>query len=90
MSEDELQGSRVERIAAAILEAVLDNYKQGPLTRHRTYEALNACAGAVAQIIVGCGAENGIARSFFEQILQQNIDWLVSHEPQVGWAGDPP
>lgn len=58
-------------LAIEILQAVRSHYGRRPRGRAAVFEALNALAGATAEIIAGC---DGDAQEFFEEALDQCLD----------------
>jgi hypothetical protein len=79
MNEPELDRERIESLMVAILMPIRDNYKSGPVSRDRCFEALNALAGAAALVIHGSGGPGGEAEDFFRKALTQQLD---SNEPR--------
>ena len=72
-TDDELDRERTTKIVNALMLPLLANFKQGPQSRERTLEALNALAIAAAFIIQGTGDEEH-AHMFFEKALVANLD----------------
>jgi len=76
MTTQEIEGlnrDRIEKLMVEILLPIRSNYKNGPISRDRCFEALNALAGAAALVITGCDGQNGEALDFFEKALKQNL-----------------
>jgi hypothetical protein len=71
MSNDELDRDRIERLTGQILVAIRENYIQGPVSRDRVYEALNAVAFSAAWVIRGAG--DPAALEFFNKALNMNL-----------------
>lgn len=68
----ELDRERIERLAAAILRPIRDNYLTGPQSRDRVFEALNALAFVACTVIKG--ADNDAkAVWFFQQAMNNHI-----------------
>lgn len=72
MSVDE---RRVDRLATALMQAMKDNFAEGPIHRDRVFETLNALAIAVAVTLHGADVE---AAAFFTTALTQYMDpeWI--------------
>jgi hypothetical protein len=66
----ELNRERIEKVSAPILEAIRSNCVEGPASRMRVYENLNALALAVALVLEG--ADDPAADAFFEQAVTTN------------------
>ncbi len=79
MQEPGLDRERIENLTASILMPIRDNYKNGPISRDRCFEALNALAASVALVIEGSDGPGGEAEKFFRKALQQQLD---SNEPR--------
>lgn len=76
MSE-QLDPDRVQELAAKILVPVNENYLQGPRSRMRVYETLNALAVVTAITIAGSGhPHDPDAFGFFVEALNQQIRGL--------------
>jgi hypothetical protein len=61
---------RVKKLAMEILLPIRENYRRGPTSRDRVYEALNALAFALAQTLEG--ADDPHAKEFFDAALLKN------------------
>lgn len=81
--EEELDRARVEAIAKLMMEAIVANFQRGPHSRDRVFEALNACAYAVATVIAGTGDGRRAARKFFLNAMAQNESDLASNPPRT-------
>ncbi len=68
---ESLDQDRIERLAGEILMAIRKNYVQGPISRDRVYEALNALAFSAAWIIRGAGDPEAL--EFFSKALNMNL-----------------
>jgi hypothetical protein len=79
MNETQLDRERIERLMVAILTPIRENFKTGPFSRDRCFEALNALAASVALVIEGSGGPGGEAEEFFRKALTQHLD---SNEPR--------
>ena len=66
-----LDQKRVERLMAAIMLPIRDNYTRGPISRDRALEALNALAATTAIILQG--ADDPEARKFFDLALHNQL-----------------
>jgi hypothetical protein len=77
--ETELNRERIERLMVSILLPIRENYRKGPVSRDRCFEALNALAAAAALVIEGSDRPGGEAEDFFRKALQQQLD---SNEPR--------
>jgi hypothetical protein len=75
----ELDRERIERLMGAILIPIRENYRSGPVSRDRCFEALNALAGSVALVIHGSDGPGGEAEEFFRKALEQQLE---SDEPR--------
>jgi hypothetical protein len=73
MQETNLDRERVENLMASILLPIRDNYVQGPTSRDRVFEALNALAASAALVIHGSEGPGGEAEAFFQKALQQHL-----------------
>lgn len=72
MSEtDQLDRDRIDRLTGQILMAIHENYIQGPVSRDRVYEALNALAFSAAWVIRGAGDPDAL--EFFSKALNMNL-----------------
>lgn len=67
----ELDRDRIERLTGKILLAVRENYIQGPISRDRVYEALNALAFSAAWVVRG--AHDPEALEFFSNAFNVNL-----------------
>jgi hypothetical protein len=63
-----LDHKRVEKVSLPMLEAIRDNCREGPTSRMRVYENLNALALAVALVLEG--ADDPEADAFFENTVR--------------------
>lgn len=68
-----LDRKRIEEMMIQILLPIRENYKKGPISRDRAYEALNALAAASALVITGCDGGQAEAREWFERALNQQL-----------------
>jgi predicted secreted protein len=69
-----LDHDRIEALTCNLLEHIRDNYRLGPISRNRVYEALNALAFCVATVVQGSeGKANGEARDFFNRALSMQL-----------------
>jgi len=73
MQETELDRERIENLTASILMPIRDNYINGPISRDRCFEALNALAASAALVIEGSDGPGGEAEEFFRKALEQNL-----------------
>jgi hypothetical protein len=71
MSTEPLDRERIERLTGEIMLAIRDNYIEGPVSRDRVYEALNALAFSAAWVIRG--ANDPKALEFFSAALNMNL-----------------
>jgi hypothetical protein len=80
---DDVDRDRVERITKQIMPPIIENYRAGPSSRDRVWEALNALAFAAATVIAGTGDRDGrrAARAFFDRALSQNVSDLTRNPP---------
>ena len=67
----ELDRDRIERLTGQILTAIQANYIQGPVSRDRCYEALNALAFSTALVVRGTG--DAEALEWFSQALNTSL-----------------
>lgn len=77
-AQDPLKGpdpERIEALSQTILLAIRDNYTQGPISRARVYEALNALAFCAALAIRG--TDDPQALEFFSDSLNT---YLKAHK----------
>jgi hypothetical protein len=82
MSNEGLDRDRIEVLSVALLEHIRANYKAGPISRDRVYEALNALAFAVATVLQGAeGKANGEAHDFFNKALNMQMADLERNPP---------
>jgi hypothetical protein len=65
---------RVEWLMVEILIPIEKNYKEGPESRDRCYEALNALAASAALVIEGADGAGGEAEEFFRKALTQHLE----------------
>jgi hypothetical protein len=79
MKEPGLDRGRVEWLIVEILIPIGKNYKEGPESRDRCFEALNALAASAALVIEGSDGPGGEAEEFFRKALAQQLD---SNEPR--------
>jgi len=79
MEETQLDRERIERLMVAILLPIRENYKKGPISRDRCFEALNALAASAALVIEGADGAGGEAEEFFRKALAQQLE---SNEPR--------
>jgi hypothetical protein len=63
-----LDRDRIEALSVAMLEHIRENYRIGPISRDRVYEALNALAFCVATVLQGTDSDE--ARQFFDKALK--------------------
>jgi len=73
MSNQGLDEERVERLIKPILLAIRQNYIEGPTSRDRVYEALNALAFSAAWVIRGCDNDPQ-AIKFFSEAFNANLE----------------
>jgi hypothetical protein len=73
MKGEPLDSERVHELSFKLLEPLRDNYVQGPESRDRSLEALNALASVAALVIMGCDGLNGEAQEFFVSALSGNL-----------------
>jgi hypothetical protein len=74
MKKRELDRGRIERLMAGILLPIRENYKEGPVSRDRCFEALNALAASAALVIEGADGAGGEAEEFFRKALEQQLE----------------
>ena len=67
---EQLDRDRIEKLTAAILAPIKENYQAGPISQDRAFEALNALAVAVGVVLQGC--DDPKAGKFFNQALESN------------------
>lgn len=67
MNDQGLDQERVERLVGQILIQIRQNYINGPISRDRVYEALNALAFSTAWVIRGT-ADSKALEWFFEAL----------------------
>jgi hypothetical protein len=79
MEAEGLDRERIEGLMVAILRPIRENYVDGPVSRDRCLEALNALAASAALVIHGSDGPGGEAEEFFRQALRQQLD---SGEPR--------
>jgi len=70
---------RMEVMARAMMEAIKNNYAEGPASPNRVYEALNALACCAGTLIVGTGDRKGRrdARFFFDTAVENQVRGLL-------------
>jgi hypothetical protein len=68
----EMDQERTEKLMAAILVPIKENFELGPSSPDRVFEALNALAAVAALVIHGC--DDARAREFFEKAFEQNYN----------------
>jgi hypothetical protein len=76
MNERGLDRERVERLMVEILISIRENYKDGPESRDRCFEALNALAAAAGLVIHGSDGPGGEAEEFFRKALAQQLETI--------------
>jgi hypothetical protein len=69
--EEGLDRERIEALALQLLIPIRDNYDQGPVSRDRCFEALNALAFCAAHVIAGCQGD-ALALEFFMKAFHGN------------------
>lgn len=71
----EIDRGRVEWIAAAAMRAVVANYRRGPASRDRIWEALNAIAMIAVTVISAIEDDAAVAqaREFFDRAVNANL-----------------
>lgn len=81
----DLDPDRVEAMVAVIVQAAHHNYAQGPISRDRVYEALNAIAIATAITLHGVGDRDARreANAWFQKALTSNIADLMRNPPEA-------
>jgi hypothetical protein len=79
--ETELDRERIESLMASILIPIRENYRKGPVSRDRCFEALNALAAGAALVIEGSDGPGGEARAFFEKAI---INHIGEAPPEIG------
>jgi hypothetical protein len=72
----EVDRTRVEKLAVEILQAVRREMAEPPFTRDNVFIPLNALAFAAATIIAGV-RNDPVARDFFAKAVNQNISLLL-------------
>lgn len=77
--------ARVEKMASEMMQVIAANYRAGPSSRDRLWEALNALSFAAATVIAGTGSEDGRrdTRAFFDNALDQNVADIVRFPPST-------
>jgi hypothetical protein len=79
MSDESLDARRIEKLATEILLCVRVNYCRGSVSRDRCFEALNALAFCVADVVQGCDGQGGEAHEFFVKALNMQFLDLAEH-----------
>jgi hypothetical protein len=78
-----LDRDRIEELSVEVMRPIQRNYRIGPISRDRVYEALNALAFAVATVVQGAeGKANGEARDFFNRALNMQMVDLERNPPK--------
>lgn len=80
-----LDSERVQKLIAQILEAVRDDMKEGPVSRVRIFEALNALAVCAASVLNATTPPDSdgvdeIAGEFFRQALNVHLRGASDHK----------
>jgi hypothetical protein len=88
MSNEGLDRDRIEALSVALLELehIRANYKAGPVSRDRVYEALNVLAFCVATVVQGAQSSDkdfGDAERFFNRALEIQIKSLIDDPPET-------
>jgi hypothetical protein len=76
-----LDRNRIEALSCDLLEHIRANYKAGPISRDRVYEALNALAFCVATVVEGSDGAQGEAHDFFRRAYAMQCADLREHPP---------
>ena len=76
-----LDRNRIEALSVALLEHIRANYKAGPISRDRVYEALNALAFCVATVVEGSDGVHGEAHDFFMRAYAMQCNDLGQNPP---------
>jgi hypothetical protein len=72
-----LDDDRVEFLAKRFMGIVRSHYLQGPTSRDRVLEVLNALAVTVAFVLAGSG---GDAQEFFNDALENQSEEILAHK----------
>jgi hypothetical protein len=83
MRDSGLDRDRIEALSVALLEHIRANYKAGPISRDRVYEALNALAFCVATVLQGADGANSEAYDFFNRALAMQMAELERNPPTL-------
>lgn len=87
-----LDKRRIEALLREILKPVNANYKNGPSTRDRVYEALNALAAATGIVIDGAGSHEALdwfLEALFNHVPEQTMILYAEISQESGkrrWA----
>jgi hypothetical protein len=73
-----LGSGRIEALVYPIMELVRANFRQGPASRERVFESLNALAIAAGVILQACDDPEAV--TFFSNALNANIGDCRWHE----------
>lgn len=71
-----LDRDRIEALSCALLEHIRKNYMQGPISRDRVYEALNALAFCVGTVVSGTRHPEE-AKDFFDRALNMQLGMMT-------------
>lgn len=81
---NELDQKRIEDLSVALLREIRANYRLGPVSRDRVYEALNALAFATATVLQGARSTNldvDELYNFWQRALQMQLADLERNPP---------
>jgi hypothetical protein len=74
-----LDRDRIEELSVEVMRPIQRNYRIGPMSRDRVYEALNALAFAVASVVEGCDRVHNEAHDFFMLVYTKQRHDLREH-----------
>ena len=77
--ESGLDRVRIEELSIEVMRPIQRNYRIGPMSRDRVYEALNALAFAVASVVEGCDRVHDEAHDFFMRAYAMQRNDLRKH-----------
>jgi hypothetical protein len=79
--ESGLDRDRIEELSVEVMRPIQRNYRIGPISRDRVYEALNALAFAAATVVEGCDRAHSEAHDFFMRAYEMQRHDLRKHPP---------
>lgn len=86
MNKHQLDQKRIEDLSVALLEDIRANYRLGPVSRDRVYEALNALAFATATVLQGAqstGVDVDELCNFWQRALRMQLADLKRNPPNL-------